>query len=312
MDNAYTETATREDGGTYTKTSPGARNVFTTGATKAYVETYNNIYGDYPGLSDMGVRSNGADVTALEPGQVGTKLFTVDLPAGAGKTVEIIAGLQSGTTHAGRIGSYITQVTFDADATQTEVLTTPRIIFYGDSIMSGANADNPSLEGVAQLVRNAFTGSVIIEARGYRDLYEDGADETKRQAFADHIAGLTPTIIWLAIGTNDYGETKWSAADFGTAYADLLDKLHVELPDAVIYAQTPIPRTIETEIESGYGNLGAYRTAIANAQSPRSAYCTLVDGTALVSTDDLHADGVHLTTAGHAIYGAAIITALGI
>jgi lysophospholipase L1-like esterase len=77
------------------------------------------------------------------------------------------------------------------------------------------------------------------------------------------------------------------------------------MPSLAIYAQTPILKTSD-------GSLGDYRAQIATAQSTRTAYCTLVDGTAILNgTTDLD-DGVHPTTAGHAKYAAAVKTVLGL
>lgn len=311
-DNAYTAEANRSDGGTFIKTSPGARLVYTTDAETAYVDTYNDIYSTFPTMGDMGVRVNGADVGVMEPTALGSKVFTVSLGAGAGKTVEFIAGLQSGATAAARTGSYVCGATFNKAAALATVVTTPRIVAYGDSITVGANSDNPSLEGWCQLVRDAYAGSLVEEARGFRSLFEDCPDAAGRTAFAAHIATLNPTIVWLAIGTNDYGGAFWTAANFGAAYADLLDKLHAVLPSATLYAQTPIHRSSEGANAVG-DTCGAYRTAIADAVATRGPWSVLIDGTGVTfpQTGDL-SDGVHPTTAGHAIYAAAVKTVLGI
>lgn len=272
------------------------------------VETYNNIYGTYPGFSDMGVRVNGADLQVIEPGGAGTKYTFVTLGAGE-KQVELICGLQS-KPGIEILGSWVCDVQFTASATQITPSAIPRLLVYGDSIAVGANATSPSLQGWVQLVRNEYTNSVLYEAWGWRSLHDDASTESAREAFAAHIAAQSPAEIWLAIGTNDYGLNKWSAAAFGAAYADLLDKLHAALPDAVIYAQTPLVRSSEAANGSG-STLGDYRTQIATAQSTRSAYCTLVDGTDILTTGDL-TDGVHPSTAGHALYAAYVKTVLGI
>jgi len=309
VDNAYTAVSNRVGGGTFINTSPGARLVYLTDAETAYLDTYNYVYGTYPTMTDVGVRVNGVDKVAAEPGAAQSVNITVDLGAGAGKTVEFINGLQSGASAAARVGSFVCGVTFNKPATKVTPASTPRLIVYGDSIAVGGNADNPSLEGWAQLVRNAYTGSLLIEARGYRSLYEDCVDANARAAFVTFLATLNPSILWLAMGTNDYGLQKWSSADFGTAYADLLDKLHTALPSLVIYAQTPIDRTSEAELTAGWGTLGDYRSAIATAVSTRTAYCTLVAGEDWTIT---LGDGVHPTTAGHAQYAAEVITVLGL
>jgi lysophospholipase L1-like esterase len=63
---------------------------------------------------------------------------------------------------------------------------------------------------------------------------------------------------------------------------------------------------------NGVGStLADYRTAIATEQSTRSAWCNLVDGTAIMSTAEL-VDGVHPNAAGHALYLAYVKTVLGL
>lgn len=288
--------------------SPGAFLRYVTSATSLTLTTINNIDSVYPTFAEIGVRINGADYTTVELSGEGEASATVNLGAGADKQVDLIVGLQSFTNNL--LGSWIVDAQFNDSAVLQTATTTPRILVYGDSITVGANAGNPSLEGWTQLVRNAYSGSLVCDAWGRRSLNQDGATAGTRQTLVDKWATLSPDIIWLAMGTNDYGLNKWSAANFGVAYADLLDKIHTALPSATIYAQTPIVRTDETANSFG-DTLGDYRTEIATAQSTRSAYCTLVDGTAIVTTGDLD-DGVHPTTAGQAIYGAYVITALGI
>lgn len=310
-DNGYTSEVARTGGGTFVQTNDGARLVYQTDAETLYLESYNDIYGTYPGFSDLGCRVNGVDLGAIEPGAAGIRNNTVNLGAGAGKTVEIINGLQS--KPAALIGSYACRAVFNKRAYLVGDVSTPRIVMYGDSIIVGANCSNPSLQGVCQLVRNAYSGSLVIEGWGYRSLHDDANTAGLRAAFVAQVASLSPSIIWLAIGTNDYGLNKWSAANFGTAYAAVLDDLHTALPSATIYCQTPIERT--SEVANTFGDtLGAYRTQIGTAQSTRGPWAVLVDGTAAgypQAPGDL-ADGVHPTTAGHALYGSAVIAELGL
>jgi hypothetical protein len=58
--------------------------------------------------------------------------------------------------------------------------------------------------------------------------------------------------------------------------------------------------------------LGNYRTQISNAQSTRSAWCALSDGSAFLTAGDLVANGVHPTTVGHNKYYLAVKAALGL
>lgn len=305
-ENAYSTILKGTDNQQYIRTSNGARLVYSTTATNVSIETYNNIYAISPNETKIGVRVDGADFATISPGALGRVVTSLDLPAGL-KTVEFINGLQSKPSSL--IGTFVTNLYFNAAITKINPVTTPKIIVYGDSIAVGGNATNPALQGWVQLVRNAYSGAVQYEAWGYRSLSSDCSTAANRTTFAALLASQSPTIIWIAIGTNDYGGSAWTAANFGAAYADMLDKIHTALPSAVIYAQTPLLRTTETANAVG-STLGDYRTAIATAQSTRSDYCTLVDGTALLELTDL-ADGLHPTTAGHAKYATAVRAVLG-
>jgi lysophospholipase L1-like esterase len=305
-ENAYSTILKGTDNQQYIRTSNGARLVYSTTATNASIETYNNIYPYYPQFTKIGVRVDGADYATVTPGKVGRVVTSLDLPAGA-KTVEFINGLQ--TKPGDLFGTYITNLYFNASITKITPTSTPKIIVYGDSIAVGGNTTNPALEGWVQLVRNAYSGAVQYEAWGCRTLSADASTEAKRTTFASLLASQNPTIIWLAIGTNDYYFNSWTAENFGIAYADLLDKIHAALPNAVIYAQTLLLRNSETA-NAGGNTPDDYRAAIATAQSTRSDYCTLVNGKTILEASDL-ADGIHPTTAGHAKYATAVRAVLG-
>lgn len=293
----------------YEQSSAFARAVFTTDATSMIVETFCTLYGTSPTYASVGVRVDGADVATGACVRPGVNGALVSLPAGS-KTVEVIAGLQSksGTLVT---GTYLRRIWLDSAASFARVApsVTNRLLIYGDSIAVGQAASSPALNSWGALLR-ALRGNVAFEAWGTRSLNDDCVDATARGAFVTRLASYTPSTIWLAIGTNDYGLNKWTAASFGTAYAALLDDLHTALPSATIYCQTPITRTTETA-NAGGSTLGNYRTQIATAQSTRSGYATLVDGSAILTSLDL-ADGIHPTTAGHAKYYAAVKTVLGL
>ncbi len=313
-DNAYPMLAFDTSKNPYIRTSPLARLVYTTDATSVDIDTWNDIYSLFPGETSIGLRIDGVDYATVEPGAAGDQVDTLALGAGT-KTIEFINGMQTSPGFgppANVAGTFIKNLTFNAAATLVTQPTSPRLLVYGDSISVGAFADSPPLEGVWSLVRNEYPGSLIVEGWGYRSLFDDCSNDPKRADFVSHIKGLSPSIIWIAIGTNDYGLNKWNAATFGTAYAALLDDLHTALPTATIYCQTPLDRGTETANGSG-STMGDYRTQITNASNARSGYCVTVDGTgASYPGTSLTVDGIHPTTAGHAMYAAAVIAELGL
>jgi len=303
-DNGYVTDVTN-----YLLCNPYSRWVFYTHATHLFLKTYCDIFDTFPDYSTIGIVINDTYYSTLTCTQMGANNFSLELPA-RGKKVEIIAGVQTKPA-ATILGTFIKSIYFSGGAYITEVAPTnpaSRLFIYGDSLAVGDHTEVPTQEGWTVLMRSSI--DTAIEAFGYRSLFMDCETAETRATFVSHIAAFEPSIIWLAIGTNDYGLSKWTAANFGTAYADLLDKLHIALPSAAIYAQTPIVRATETANALG-STMAEYRTQIISAQSTRSDYCTLVDGTEILTMGDL-ADGVHPTTAGHAKYAAHAKTVLGL
>jgi len=305
----YFDTRETKHRGTYVTSAAFSRVVISTTATEITVNSYNDLYATYPQFTSLGVLIDGVYNQTIAMTATGLATDVVTLPSGQ-KTVELIGGLQVKPT-ASIFGTYVESISANAAFSVVTPSATNRVLIYGDSISVGANATDPNAEGWGVLLRSAvYPRSVATEGWGSRSLYDDAVDSTARAAFVAIIAAYAPPTIWLAIGTNDYGLNKWSAASFGTAYAALLDDLHTALPSAAIYCQTPILRSTETANGSG-STLGNYRTEIGTAVSTRTSYATLVDGTAFMTTGSL-ADGIHPTTAGHALYYDAVAAALGV
>lgn len=300
----------------YNYALPYSRAVFVTSATSMDVEFYSNEgEAALPGRL-FNVRVNGVDFELLEaPVTPGVTTLTVPLSAGSNKTVEAWTGFQA--LFSGVVkGTWLRRVSFNAPA-QIKMPSnkSPHMVIYGDSIACGAGADIPTREGWTMLLRDAYPGSVAIEAWGGRSLFQDAPDGTARAVFVQKVVTQAPDVIWLAIGTNDYGGPGFgeqSAANFGTAYAALLDDLHAALPAAAIYAQSMLPRSAETA--NNFSNtLAQYRTQVSTACATR-AWATFVDGTAVpgfnVGTD--LADTVHLNTGGHSKQKNYALTKLGL
>ena len=283
--------------------------MFDTTATTVDVVSWSNITALFPTLDDIGMYIDGVYYTTISHGGNGGQTTRLALADGS-KRITLVNGAQSQL--APIRGTFVVSVGADAAMTQIFPATANRIAIYGDSIAVGANANNASQQSAWAMQLRAYRGtdSTVVEAQGFRSLYDDAVDATARAAFVAKIVALSPTKLWMAIGTNDYGIPKQSSANFGTKYAAVLDDLHTALPSLAIYCQTPTVRT--SEVANSYGDtLGAYRTQIATAVSTRGAYATLVDGTTLIALGDL-ADDVHPSTAGHGVYYTAVKAALGI
>lgn len=309
---AFNDTGAEVQQSGYVQTSPFAHADYTTSAETIWVAGYSTIQPSFPTYAEIGVFVDGVHNQSVLAPASGAFASRITLPAGS-KTLSFVNGLQSSPTQSlsAVVGTFVTSIWSSVPMTEVAASSANRIVVYGDSICVGANATSPVEEGWVQLVRAAHSpDSLAVEGFGFRSLYLDASDSTARAIFVAKMAAYNPTTIWLAIGTNDYGLNKWTAASFGTAYAAILDGLHAAIPGASIYCQTPIVRTTETANAFG-STLDDYRAQIATAVSTRTAYATLVDGTAILTTGDL-ADGVHPTTAGHALYAAAVIAELGL
>lgn len=305
----FNDTATVTDMGTHRETSAFSFTEYTTDATVIEVDSYNTIYGTFSFYAHTSVIVNGTFSQSIAAPAAGASTGRATLPGGS-KTIRLVNGLTTKPASS-VLGTWPVTIKANAPLTQVAATANNRILFYGDSITVGGNSAAPAGQGFVPLVRAAYSpDSVAVEGYGYRALNSDCASAPARAAFVAKVVAYAPERIWIAIGTNDYGIAPWNAANFGTAYAALLDDLHAALPSATIFCQTPIVRT--SEAANGFGNtLGDYRTQISTAVSTRTSYATLVDGTAILTTGDL-ADGVHPSTAGHITYANYVKTVLGI
>lgn len=289
---------TRADRPAYIEADAFSYAEFSTEATAIEVESYTTMASLFPALADIGVVVNGQFLQKISHGADGTQKATVALPVGS-KVVRIVNGPQAranGTPGEGWRGTWIKS--FAADAPLRTAPSGECLFVYGDSIATGAWAMDTQQNAWIPKVRKALGIRVVSKAIGSQTLNDDCATLAAARDFADQIARTAPTKIWLAIGTNDFGLSRWSAADFGSAYGNLLDAIRELMPLAKIYAQTPLLRA-----EPG---IVAYRTAIAAACANRPSVI-LVDGTTIMPQERMP-DGIHPDTAGHDLY-ASFVTA---
>lgn len=280
----------------YLQSSPFSRWVFTTNAIDCWVSVYSNLFASYPAFVDVSVLIDGALYTTLNVTTDGYSTFQFSMKSGW-KVVEFVCSLQS--KPAGTVlGVYLRAVYFSGGLAVNEIVPrAPRYVVYGDSIAVGGNASNPSAQGWPVLLRTTYNIDMAVDAWGYRTLFSDAPDAAGRIALATQLGGYFPGDgIWLAIGLNDYQLETQSAADFETAYADLLVQIRVQSPNSKIYCQVPITKS--SEVANVFGDtLDAYRTAIANAQAAHPEHTELVEEMTIPLDD-----GVHPSTAGHVTY----------
>lgn len=269
--------------------------------TSLTVSYYSDVYSAYPTFAAIGVYVDGVYNQSISASANGASTATITLPAG-NKRVGLVNGLQSKPSST-VVGTWVTGVSASGPIHQV-FRSSHRLLIYGDSIAVGANSSPVMQNGWPLLLRASVKPlSVCVEGYGYRSLYDDCVDLAARKAFVKRLAAYNPQAVWLAIGTNDYGLNKWTAAAFGTAYADMVDRLHAALPAAIIYAQTPLLRTTETANGSG-STTGDYRSQITTIAGARS-WLNLIDGTSIMTTGGLD-DGVHPSNAGATLYAAFV------
>lgn len=279
--------------------------IFETEATSVSIDVHNTIPNVFKSFGDISIEDGSGIATyKVKPGE---STIVHVMPAGK-KQVMITAGGQ--LLFNGEIrGAFIQKITFDSSASQLP-LPEPRIVVYGDSLTVGGKVDNLSAEAWPVLLRKHYC--VIVEAHGYRSLYDDAATPAERAGLVSKISSWLPDDIWLAIGLNDYESGQWSAQEFGEAYAATLDALHASNPQALVFAQSPIRRAVESPNSFG-DDLQSYRNQIESACVARAAWCTFVDGTnpEFPQPNELNKDGVHLTTQSSAKYAEAVLHIIG-
>ncbi|RPI93281.1 MAG: SGNH/GDSL hydrolase family protein [Chloroflexi bacterium] len=282
-------------------TSALSYGIFETDASSVTVEVSNTIPAVFSAFADISI-DDGSTITAYKV-KSGESTIVHSMPPGE-KRVTLTSGAQTKSDDE-ITGVFINRIVFNGETQQIKQ-DNQRIAVYGDSITVGGNVDNLSAEAWPVLLRKYF--SVVLEAYSYRSLQDDASTPEKRAELVSRISAWEPDFIWLAIGANDYSFEKWPSQEFGQAYAGTLDAIHSSIPQALLFAQSPILQVNETPNSFG-SNLESYRQQIAAACLARTAWCTFVDGTsaAFPQPYELDKDGVHLTTKSSAKYAEAVL-----
>lgn len=147
------------------------------------------------------------------------------------------------------------------------------LLVYGDSIVHGFGVPHPWPQQL-----RAETDAVV------------GRPLANDPTAGRRIGQKKAPIVWIAIGTNDYGKSKVTPDDFRAAYIALVDAIHSGSPNTAIYAQTPLVRKTEGPNNLG-ASLGEYRTAILTVCQSRP-WITCIDGTKILAISDMP-DGLH-------------------
>jgi len=160
------------------------------------------------------------------------------------------------------------------------------LLVYGDSIVVGRGIEH----------RWADMAGASVDAEWGRALADDpGA--------ASRIIAASPNQLWIAIGTNDFGKSKATPAQFEERYARLVDEVHRESPLTKIYAQTPLVRRKESPNQLG-ATLPEYRAAIQRVCDARP-WLQCVDGQRILRLEDMP-DGLHPGESAQARYAGYV------
>lgn len=304
----FTDSLVNIDRGTHIETSPLARVIFTTSATSVTVNGYCNLFSRSAELSELGVAVNGEYLQSIPAGANGNFSATLTLPAGE-KTITFTNGAQSKPPGEALLGTFLKSVTANAPLTRVNPAPGSRTYFVVDSIGVGDSASIPTKLSYIAWLRKSTTDSIVVYGWGYNGLLDVAGTAEQRIELVNLLKVGPPARVVLAIGTNDYGLNKGSAATFQSAYASLLNAIQSDMPAASVLAVVPLLRANENTPNSTNNTLNNYRNAIAQAALGKN-WVTVVDATPWVPVN-LMQDGLHPDDYGHWLYASSIDTYLG-
>ncbi|MDO8800038.1 SGNH/GDSL hydrolase family protein [Phenylobacterium sp.] len=237
------------------------------------------------------------------------------LPKNA-KTIELYVPQQSAAAVGGApTGSYPIRIRTDQPVSfATPSLLARHVVLYGDSIASGGIGASPAQFGYGPMLRrgaalDGIDASLTQVSHGYRLLTDDCNTSGKRTTFAALLLALSPTEIWLAIGSNDQAVLGGpTLANFTTYYEGLLDEIHAQSASMLIKCISPIRRSTEGANTNGE-TMAQFRSAISTAVTARSGWSvppTYTDGLAMFADLTLLPDNVHPGTAGNVVMRDAL------
>lgn len=277
---------------------------FTTFATELKIKVNPTILTVYPYPANIGnqilVEINGIK-RMIYP--IDTSYTIIAMAAGS-KTIKIVEGLVSKPSGT-QIGTYLMDIiTNNTINILYESSPSQSICFLGNSIENSATTDSNAVNGFAISFREKRGLNTTIEGYGYGTLNDftssDEITETTALNITSHLIGVDSNKVVIALGTNDYALKSISSTIFGVRMDSLLRKINRINNNIKIYVISPIARVApssENEVQAGWGNLGAYRTAAQTACNGK-VYVTYINGQSLVSAINMY-DGVHPNNNGH-------------
>jgi lysophospholipase L1-like esterase len=296
-------------------------------------------FGASPGEEDAGFFT-GVATGSTPPTTFVSRLVSLSAQYGKYRISRVAAGAGGRTRISARSSQMATVSALYVPAATdvaTVAMPTARIVCYGDSMTAGRipaptiAAYGPGYavrESWPNLLRTVFSGPVFAEAIGGRALMDsDGyltvggvftPNATLRGNFRAGMIALAPTIIIIAIGTNDWGPASGnrSAANFRISLDNLVDDMRADHPAALIYVFSPAFRNSETVPNGSGSTLPNFRTEGLGCVTARSGWAippVYWDGNdATITGDGSLPDGTHKDREREAATFAFVRTQLGL
>jgi len=321
-DTGISVAATGGDGSPYQRRHPLAYVLVDTDATQVDVECYTNYRAIGSGYAHVTWEVEGLGYgVATTTTNNATNTTRVTLAGSGTRRVRFTDGQQ--TAMAGVTppsGTWLTRLTRVDGTTLTVVpatAPTTEVIFVGDSIYSGANANTPGRQSLGTRIRQQFGPTAVGVTHvgyGYRALASDYAAGHFTALVAEVVAAASQcataagVVVYVELGINDQGRTPllWpnsggGVASFQTAYQTLLTELRAALPSARIVSQTITGTTLAANADGQ--TIAQYVTAQQAAFAGAAlSNATQRDGSTVITATDVteaSGDGVHPQSWGH-------------
>jgi hypothetical protein len=274
---------------------------------------------DVDGTQVQTRRNHAAGGVSVFPNNIIT-IRDVPTQTAVSHTYKITAGIQAKTGTGVLSGVFPQAIWLPVGVTPVwtvQSFPTNRIVILGDSLPeqienSAAGITTPTVQAWSMRVRANSAGAgwrVNTKVWGVRQWSFNITTSGGRQALADELAalcdGITKNIVYLALGTNDWGLAGGYTveATFIADFGDFITKLLVATaskPGIKILIQTPINRANDTTLNAGgtgmaliaASNSFSHAMAVVQAANPTTQ---LVDGATIVTyPGGFGADQVHL------------------
>lgn len=301
FDGVFTNSVEYTDKTTYKIRSAHSQFKFNYSGTTIFVKAVSTLAAVYPTYSYISVFINGVYNQRFQVLTTDVGYQKITLPAGD-KELMFIEPLVSRINDAGDIlGVFITGILGEVNFTNiAPANVAEKLVFLGDSIVVGGNADNPSSEGFPNLFMIENDKEVVILGWGYAGMDSFGSSAGLITAAVGYITSAFSNVtttkkLIISLGTNDYAVKGITANNFETYYGDLLDAIHLADADIQIWCISPILRGDAKEDAT----LDDFRSRVADVCTARPSYCTHITGKTILSYPADYDDAVHPDTDGH-------------